>query len=477
MQSISIDEPPPSPSTAEIADATALELAEWVRTRRISAEELAWASLDTIDAKNPLVSAFVDVLKEQALREAAAIDRKLRGRAAKLPPFLGVPIGVKDLNAVRGSFTRFGSRAFERLFTPFDDATSARLRAAGFVIVGKTATSEVGALPITEPDIHPPTRNPWDLGVSPGGSSGGAGAAVASGMIPIAQGSDAGGSIRIPSSFCHLFGLKPSRGRVENSYGLEDGAILYTCGPMARTVDDAAALLDAMAGLTVGKPHWAPLPPAPFLALARRAPKKLRVRFATSNALTATHPEIAAAVARVANVVAGLGHDVDEGVMMAGSIDEFLPAWQRLVADAPVHDWSLVQPVTRWLGEVGRRLRTEDVARALAKTSREVLAWFGDADVWLTPTVASPPPRIGALRGLAPRDAFYEAAKLGVYTAPFNVSGQPAASVPAGLTAEGHPMGVQVVGRPHADATVLALAKQLEDAMPWRGRCAPPIPG
>jgi len=465
------------PAPSELALCTALEQAALVRKRAVSAEEITRSSLATIAQLNPLVSAFVDVLGESAIREARTVDRHARARNAKLPPFAGVPIGIKDLNLARGSFTRFGSRAFERLFTPFDDATTARLRRAGFVIVGKTTTSELGALPVTEPDIHAPTRNPWDLGVTAGGSSGGAGAAVASGMIPIAQGSDAGGSIRIPSAFCHLFGLKPSRGRVENSYGHEDGSILYTSGPIAQSVDDAAAMLDVLAGVTVGKPHWAPLPPESFLELARRRPRRLRIRFITKSPFVETDAEAAAAVVRVAKLLGELGHDVEEGAPLDGSIDEFLPVWQRLAAECPVHDWSKTQPLTRWLGEAGRSVTREDVARKLAKLSREVLAWFGEVDAWVTPTVASRAPDIGAWKGLAPREMFEEAAKLGVFTAPFNVSGQPAATVPAGLSRDGLPIGVQIAGRPLGDGTVLSLCAQLEEAMPWRDRRAPPIPG
>jgi amidase len=466
-------------SSNEIAERTALELADMIRTRAVSAEDVTRTCLAAIAQLNPIVSAFVDVLGEQAIREARAVDKRVATKSGhgRLPPFAGVPIGIKDLNLARGSFTRFGSRAFERLFTPFDDATTARLRAAGFVIVGKTATSELGALPVTEPDIHPPTRNPWDLGVTAGGSSGGAGAAVAAGMIPVAQGSDAGGSIRIPAAFCHLFGFKPSRGRVENSYGHEDGAILYTCGPITRSVEDAAAMLDAMAGVTVGKPHWAPLPPDSFLTIARRQPRRLRVRFLTKSNLVATDPEVEAAVLRVAKLVAELGHEVEEGAPLEGSIQDFLPVWQRLAAECPVHDWSRTQPLTRWLGEAGRHVKREDVARKLAKLSRDVLAWFGDADVWITPAVATHPPRIGAYRQLEPAQTFEEAAKLGVFTAPFNVSGQPAASVPAALSLEGWPIGVQIAGRPLGDGTVLALCRQLEEAMPWRTRRAPAIPG
>ena len=457
----------------EILDWSALEQARRIRDGDITSEELTDLYLERIADENPRINAFVQVLDERARHAARRADR---ARRVDRPPFLGVPIGVKDLNTVRGSFTRFGSRAFERLFTPFDDATAAQLRRAGFIILGKTATSELGALPVTEPDIHPPTRNPWDLAVTPGGSSGGAGAAVAAGLIPIGQGSDAGGSIRIPASLCHLVGLKPSRGRVENPFQLDDDAIIWTCGPIARDVDDCAALLDVMAGITVGKPHWAPPPDRPFLELAQRAPKNLRIRFAIHPPRSSgvhTDSEIEAAVREVARVLASLGHRVEEASFIDAPLDEFLPIWQKQAADVPVPDWSLTQPVTRWLGEAGKRVTAELAADLTAKLSARVLSWFGDVDVWITPTVAVAPPAIGAWASLSPPEAFARAIQMGLFTAPFNASGQPAVSVPAGLSRRGHPIGAQLVGRACADATVLALAKELERAMPSRARRAP----
>jgi amidase len=449
----------------------ALELARMLRERRVSSEDLLLAFLERIDVVNPKVTAFVEILRERALAEARAADARLRrGRGEGEPPlFLGVPIGVKDLNLARGSFTRFGSRAFERLFVPFDDAVVARLRRGGFVVLGKTATSELGTLPVTEPDIHPPTRNPWDLEVTAGGSSGGAGASVAAGMIPIAQGSDAAGSIRIPASFNQLFGIKPSRGRVENPFGLDDRILLWSCGPIARTVDDAAAMLDLMAGLHHGEPHWAPTPPQPFARLAREEPRGLKLRLALRSNQIDTDPEVAAAVERVARQLEKRGHRIDEKPMElpAGVIDEFLPVWQSTAASAPVHDWSLTQPVTRWLGEKGTGVDPATVARSTEKLMAIVLEQFGDYDAWITPTVAVPPPRVGAWRDLSPPETFAEASKLGVFTAPFNVSGQPAASVPAGRSKNGHPIGAQIAGKPDADGLVLALARQVEQAMPW----------
>jgi amidase len=446
----------------------ALELAKRVREGRVSSEDLVLCCLERIAEVDDRLSAFVEVLRHRALREAREADARLR-KHGDLPPFLGVPIGVKDLNLARGSFTRFGSRAFERLFTPFDDVVVARLRRAGFVVLGKTATSELGSLPVTEPDIHPPTRNPWDTSVTAGGSSGGAGAAVAAGMIPIAQGSDAAGSIRIPASFNQLFGIKPSRGRVENPYGLDDRRIIWSCGPITRTVDDAAALLDVMAGITVGQPHWAPPPPRPFAALAREEPRGLRLRLAVRSNTLEPDGEIAAAVERVARVLEARGHRIEAKPMELPerAIEDFLPVWQAIAASAPVHDWSLTQPVTRWLGEQGRHVDAALVDRMIEKLMGHVLDQFGDHDAWITPTVAVPPPRVGAWRELAPPDVFAEATKLGVFTAPFNISGQPAASVPAGRSSKGHPIGVQIAGRPLADGLVLALARQVEQAMPW----------
>lgn len=447
----------------------AVTLAGLLRSRDVSSEDVVDACLERIDACNGRVNAFVDVLRDRARSEARAADARLRRRGETLPPFLGVPIAVKDLNLAKGSFTRFGSRAFERLFVPFDDVVVARMRRAGFVIVGKTATSELGSLPVTEPDIHPPTRNPWDLALTAGGSSGGAGAALAAGMVPIAQGSDAAGSIRIPSSFCQSFGIKPSRGRVENPFGMDDRDLIWSCGPMAHTVGDAAALLDVMTGVTTGDPHWAPPPSAPFARLAEEAPSRLRIRVAVRCNYVETHPEVAAAVDRVASLLSSLGHRIEETTLELpeGIIDEFLPVWQATAASAPVHDWSIVQPVTRWLGEQGQHVEAAQVARITQHLTGVVLEQFGDADAWITPTVAVLPPRVHAWRDLAPPDVFREATKLGVFTAPFNISGQPAASIPAGRSRGGVPIGVQIAGKPLADGLVLAIARAIERRLPW----------
>ena len=344
------------------------------------------------------------------------------------------------------------------------------LEAGGYANVGKANLHEFAYGTTSENPQYGDVPNPRFPGRVAGGSSGGSAAAVASRMAPIALASDGAGSIRIPSSFCHLFGIKPARGRVPDPYGRPDQTMLSTCGPIARTVDDAAAMLDVMAGVTVGQPHWAPPPEVPFAEMARGRFVRLRVRFTIDSPLVAAHPDVAAAVRRVAGVLADLGHEVDEGDQPQGELGEFLPIWQQMIARAPVLRPRSLQPVTSWLREAGKKLDPAEVSARQVMLERRIADWFGDVDLWLTPSVAVAPPVIGAWRDLAPDQAFAQAAELGAFTALFNVSGQPAASVPAGLSAAGWPIGVQLAGRALADGTVLAVARQLEEAMPWSAR-------
>ncbi len=456
----------------EVLAKTALEQAELIRSKQLSSEELVRATLENIDAKNPQLNAFVTLFHRRPMQAAKAKDAAVR-RGESLPAFHGVPIGIKDLNFVRFTRTRMGSRGTLPLISPVDDHTSASARRGGFVIVGKTATSEVGAMPVTEPDIHPATQNPWNPAHTSGGSSGGAAAAVAAHLLPIAQGSDGAGSIRLPSAFCHLYGIKPSRGRVANAFGLEDREILYTCGPLAKSVEDAAALLDVLAGLDVGKPHWAPAPERPFRGTLNDPLPPLRIAFTTHSPLSATSPDIVAAVHRAAKLLADAGHHVHEGTMPTSSLEEFLPVWQLLVSQTPLIRWSKTQAITQWLHAEGVKLVPADVLRRQQHIARRFLAAFDDVDVWLTPTCPITAPRIGAYANRPGKEAFADAAPIGAFTAIFNVTGQPAASVPLGLSSEGMPMGLQIAGKLFADDVVLRLSRQLEQLMPWRARVAP----
>jgi amidase len=456
---------------SEILRQTALAQGEMIKKGLLSSEELTSLYLRRIETLDDKTHAFVEVIAEEALRAARKADR---ARPPEGALFYGVPTAIKDLNAVRGTFMRMGSRAFPRFLTPADDLIVSRIRRAGMIIVGKTATSELGALPVTEPDIHPPSRNPWDLGVTPGGSSGGAGAALAADLVPIAQGSDGGGSVRIPASFCGVVGFKPSRGIVENPFGMDVPDIVWTCGPMGRSVEDAAAFLDVMAKAPAvpsssleGASGTAPS----YLALCRQKVRPLRIRFAPSVHIVATTDEIRAATERAAGILSDLGHHIDERPPLSGvEIDEFLPIWQELIASIPVSDWSLTQPLTRWLGEEGRKLQRRDVSAVIASISQRILDLVGDADMLLTPTVALPPLPIGTLKGMAPLDTFRRAAELGAFTAPFNISGQPGITVPAALSRARHPVGVQLVGKCDDDVTVLALGRALEERLGWRER-------
>jgi amidase len=451
---------------APLLETPVTELARRVRARELSSEELVRAALARIEAENPRLQAFVELHPERAIRAAREADAKTRKRT-DLPPFHGIPIGIKDLNLVRGMRTRFGSKSFDWLWSPIDDATTAQLRRAGFVILGKLATSELGALPITEPATHPPTRNPWHQDHTAGGSSGGSGAAVAAGLLPVAQGSDGAGSIRIPSSFCGLVGHKPSRGRVQDPFLLPGYRLLHTMGALARNVDDAAAMLDVMAGITVGRPsHWVPAPPRPFAEMARRAPSRgQRIRFALSNHMIETHPEVAAAVLRAVKLVESMGHHVEEGTLPRVPLDEFIPIWRHLVARLPFTNWDKTQPVTRWLGEPGRSIASRDASARHHRLEAIARDWWGDADCWITPTVPVPAPRVGEFAHLDAESLFRKLAPLGSFTAAFNLTGQPAVSIPGGVTSAGLPIGVQIGGRDFADGHVLAMAKQLEEAL------------
>jgi amidase len=425
---------------------SALDLAARLRRRELSSVELVRHCLDTIRRDNAGLGAFVAVAEDRALREARrADDRLARGDRA---PFLGVPVGIKDIDHARGHVTRMGSRAFGWLYAPVDGLITRACRRAGFVVLGKLATSELAILPIID---EPPARNPHLREHYAGGSSGGSAAAVAANMIPIAPGSDGGGSIRIPASFCGLVGWKTSRGALPNPYRTFDTIGLSVIGPIARTPRDAAALGDVLAGAA-----W-------FAGACDDRVPALRVRVATRSPLVDVDPEVADTTITVARRLAAAGHTVEDAAPIEGSIDEFLPIMAHMVARVPLALGLArrVQPSTRWLHGVGRAVSPEAYRAAAERLAGRVLAWFGDADVVVTPTVGILPPRVGAFAGLSGEDTFRAAAPIGAFTAPFNVSGQPAISIPAGRARSGLPIGVQLVGRPGADRLLLALAEAL----------------
>lgn len=447
---------------SELTTMSALQQAQLVRDRDASAEEVLNAHLAEIDRADGELSAFVQLFEGWARRNARQIDQRHSRWPDPLPTFFGVPFAVKDNDAMKWTFTRVGSRAFRFAWTPFDSLAVRRLRAAGFVMVGKTSTSEFALLPVVETDLHPPTRNPFDVAYTAGGSSGGAAAAVASGMLPIAHGADGGGSIRIPASFCGLYGFKASRGVMPHYYGPIESVGLSVAGTLARTVDDAAAALDALCGDSAPRP-------GSWLEKSNGPPRSgQRVFFGTSSQLSPVEPEIAAAVRRVAAVLESMGHDVAERDPFDAAIDEFVPVYGRLAANIPLLRESSVQPVTRWLRSIGKEYSNQDARDINTALSARLDDWWGDADLWVLPTVGIAPPEVNAYTHLEPGDQFRESAVLGAFTAPFNITGQPAASIPVGRTEAGLPIGVQIVGRRGADANVFQISRALAEAKLWQ---------
>lgn len=436
-------------------NSSALQQAQAIRQGKVTSEALVRGYLERIRHLNPTLQAFVMVAERKALAEARAKDAN-RTKPRQLPAFYGVPIGIKDMNFVRGMPTRMGSRSMPNLWSPIDDVTVSALRRAGFVILGKLATSEAGALPITEPRIHPPTRNPFDLSRTPGGSSGGSAAAVAAGLLPIAHGSDGGGSIRIPAALCGLFGFKPSRGQLKNAYRRRDPRILYTCGPITRSVDDAAALLDAMSHSRY--PTWS------FACQAQQPLPSLKIRYTVNTPFGAPDPEHLTAMQRCLDLLANLGHDIAPAPDLTGTLSDFLPLWQAAVASTPLRR-SHVEPFTGWLLDGARQLKKRHLPTLHDLAADKINQLYENADIWVSATTLTGAPQIGAWQHLPPEAAFEAAAGLAGLTAPANITGRPACSLPAGLSSTGLPIGLQLVARPGDDGLLLAVARTLEQSL------------
>ncbi len=464
---------------AELHDLTALEQGAAVRAGEVSPPELVEHYLERVERRSAAVGAFVTVTGALARRQAALAASGVGDTSS---PLYGVPTAVKDLNATAGVETQFGSATMRGHVPEVSDEVVTRIEAAGLISLGKTNTPEFGSPCYTEPDVAPPARTPWDLARTAGGSSGGAGAAVAAGLVPVAQGSDGGGSIRIPAGCCGLVGLKPSRGRVSGAPMYGDPVGLSTAGPIARTVRDAAALLDVLAGRAVGDPSWAPEPAGTFLASCDDEPHRLRVaRFRTPViADVPVHPDCIAAYESATALLVALGHDVEEidVPLPPEVVGTFETCWAVLTALSvpPPGTEHLLRPLTRWLGDRGRAVSGPEFGLAIGELRRiaaRALTRLAPYDVVLTPTLAQPPARIGELRDDAdPARDFENQKAFTPWTSAWNVTGMPAVSLPL-HHAGGLPIGVMLAARPGEDALLLALSAQLEAALPWRERTPP----
>jgi amidase len=450
-----------------------------VRLKKISPVELVDVYAKRIEELNPTLGAYLtttlDEARDEAKRAEAAVD------GDDLPPFHGVPISIKDLNETKGVRTTHGAAAFKDRISDYDDEVVARIKRAGFIMLGKTNTPEFGSTPFTDPPGYYPARNPWDTTRTTGGSSGGAGGALAAGLCPISQGSDGGGSIRIPSSICGLFGIKPSRGRISHAPGPQ--SFLSQPGPLARTVLDAAAFLDVTSGYATGDSWWAQPPARPFADEATAPPGRLRVAVSVVPPFdTPVAPGNLQAARDAGELLASLGHDVVELDPPKWSEEvggDFLLTWAvRTAAEDPMPPFETLEPANQALIEMASGVSSGDYLRAesrIRRDARRLVAFFDEVDVLVTPAVATPPPVIGSYRD--PNEPFAEfinASAMVPFTPPWNTTGQPAVSVPLHWDELGLPVGVQIVGRPADEATLLRLSAQLEAAKPWADR-RPPV--
>ncbi len=469
---------------ADIHDLTVTALAAAIRDGELSPVDITEHYLDRIDRLNERVGAFYTVTHDLARDQAAQAEKAVaaaRKDGTPLPPLTGVPIPIKDLNMVAGVRMTLGSLAFADNIATEDDYVVAALRSAGIVITGKTATPEFGLPCYTETKIGPPARTPWDLSRSAGGSSGGAAAAVAAGLAPAAQGSDGGGSIRIPASVCGLFGIKPSRGRVSGGPLMPDLAGLGIDGPLARTVADAALLLDAMTCAHPGDLYSQPPLPAgeSFLGYARREPGKLRIARSLKVVVPGAevHQDCVAAYEAASALLASLGHEVEEIDLPFGedAVPQFVTLWQAMATLAPlsVEQEGMLLPLTAYMRAQGMQIKASDLLFAqayLQAIMRPALTTLNQYDAILTPTVALPPRPVGWFDELGPERNFERQKLFTPWTPLYNLSGQPAVSVPLHWSDDGLPIGVMLAGRMGDEATLISLSAQLEAARPWQGR-------
>ena len=478
----------------------ATELAARVRRGEVRPEELVEKAIAAVEAVNPALNAVMHPMYDAA-----------RAAAKDLPdgPFRGVPMVVKDYDGfVKGEPFTAGTSYLEGFVPDHDSVALARLRRAGLVFVAKTNLPELAILGTTEGRLKGPARNPWNTDHSTGGSSGGSAALVAARAVPLGHGGDGGGSLRIPASACGLVGFKATRGRVTlapdfgESWG---GYVSWGC--LARSVRDAAALVDVMAGPAPGDPYAAPPLERPLAAEVGAPPGKLRVAFTAGSLFgKGTHPEARAAVESAARLLADLGHEVEEArpefdrerqaraylTQTAASVASEIEEMGRWVGRKPKPRY--FEPATWFLYQIGRRLSASELqqARDAAQSAgRSMAAFFARYDLFVTPTLAYPPARLGELAlkpveaaalavlrkvpvGAALRAILAQLGDHGLEKTPntqlFNQTGQPALSLPLHQTADGLPVGVQLAARYAEDALLVRVAAEIEAARPWKDR-------
>ncbi|MFX0077773.1 MAG: amidase [Candidatus Hermodarchaeota archaeon] len=470
----------------ELAKMDATALAVKVRQKEVKPSELVEIVIERIERINPKINAVITPMFDEARKTAKG----------KLPtgPFTGVPFLLKDiLAAYAGVRLSYGSAALKDYIPDFDSELVKRFKRAGLITVGKTNTPEFGLLSTTEPLFFGPTRNPWDTERTTGGSSGGSAAAVAAGIVPLAHASDGGGSIRIPSSCCGVFGIKPTRARnpLAPTHGdIQSGLVVEHA--LTRSVRDSAALLDATSGPDVGDPYWAPPPKRPFLQEVGADPGKLRIAY-TSKAITGevAHKECVKAIDKTVSLCSEHGHQLIEAnpsFDIQAMYQNFVALWSGGVTavfrnieqlrGSPVLQEE-VEPLTWELAKIGRQFTAGDYLfsiMVLQQISRDIARFFQEYDIWLTPTLIEPPVPLGYFDCSPehPMKGFLRAAEFTPFTQIQNITGQPAMSMPLHWTSDGLPVGTHFIGRFGDEATLFRLASQLEAAQPWIKR-QPPV--
>jgi len=468
-------------ATPDLGWIPATELAALIRSKKVSPVEVVDAVLARVERLNPTLNCFGTVTAEEA-RDAAVAAEVAVMTGETLGPLHGVPVSIKDLLFTRRVPTTGGSRLFAD-HVPEEDAVSVeRLKGAGAIIIGKTTTPEFGHKAVTESPLFGITRNPWNPTLTPGGSSGGAAAAVAAGLGPLGVGTDDGGSIRIPASFCGIYGLKPSFGRVPQNPGFPAWETLSHAGPMTRTVRDAALMLDAIAGPDDRDRHSLPAAAHAFLPACEGGIAGLSVAWSPDLGYARVDPEVADLCAAAAErfesfgghveVVSPYWEDPEETFRVTVGAETWSAWGDRLEADGEQMDRSL-----RALLRFGSEVTAAQYLRAMRRRSEfwtEVQRFLARFDLLITPTVAVPAFEVGKA-GLNEVNG-QPSSPLGwmPFCFPFNLTGQPAATVPVGFTSAGLPVGLQIVGRRHADHTVLAASAAFEAAQPWADR-RPPV--
>lgn len=461
-----------------------LALGALVRKGEVSPAELVEAAVAAIETVNPALNAVIHKLYDMGRAQAPTVDKEA--------PFAGVPFLLKELaSAWKGAPNTSASAYLKDVVAEDDMEVVRRIKRAGLVLVGKSNAPENGWSIATEPKLYGATVNPWNDAVTAGGSSGGTAAAVAARMVPVAEASDAAGSIRVPASCCGVVGLKPSRGRITLAPFADvwHGSAYFFCN--TRTVRDSAAYLDAVAGWLPGDPYTPPRPERSWLALSREAPRRLRIGYSmTPPAGLPLHDDVRRTMQQTLTVLEGLGHDVEEKHMAL----DFEAAWKTYthmscVQTAAIYEWMAplvgrpvtaddVEPITWAIIERGRAtdgVRHIADVEAVRQIGRSVAMDLADYDIFLTPTLTQLPRPVGYYdMAMTDLDAYNALWTDAFFMFPFNMSGQPAISLPLGMSQDGIPIGVQAVGRYGDEAAVLALAAVLEQEMPWAGR-KPPV--